>query len=62
MEYVARQVGEDGRYIGQQDTFACRDDGHAVLYAWRFAEARDVDIWCGDRFVIKLDCKRRGYL
>jgi len=54
VEYVARQVGEDGRYTGQQDTYDCRDDGHAVL------GVRDVAIWCGDRFVFKLECKSRS--
>jgi len=48
VEYVARQVGEDGRYTGQRDTFDCRDDGHAVVYARRFVGTRDVHIWCGE--------------
>lgn len=58
VEYVARQVGEDGRHTGQQDTFDCRDDGHAVVHARRFVGTRDVHIWCGERFVFKLERKR----
>jgi hypothetical protein len=29
--YVARQVGQDGRYTGQQTAFDRREDGHAVI-------------------------------
>ena len=60
VEYVARQVGEDGRHTGQADTFDCRDDGHAVAHARRFLGTRDVHIWCGERFVFKLECKVRS--
>jgi hypothetical protein len=60
VEYVARQVGEDGRYTDQRDAFDCRDDGHAVAIARRFAGVRDVHIWCGERFVFKLECQSRS--
>jgi hypothetical protein len=59
VEYVARQVGEDGRYTGL-DVFDCRDDGHAVVYARRFVRERDVHIWCSERFVFKLECESRS--
>lgn len=57
VEYVARQVGEDGRYTGQRGTFDCRETGHAVLVARRFVGARNVHIFCGDRFVLNWNAR-----
>ena len=59
VEYVARQVGEDGLYV-DRDAFDCRDDGHAVFYARRFVRELDVHVWCGDRFVFTLERKSRS--
>lgn len=52
-EYRAYNVGVDGRFIGFEPLI-CRDDGEAVANAKRLLDGHDIEIWSGDRFVIRL--------
>ena len=52
-EYREFVVGRDGQFIGFEQ-MTCRDDAEAVARAKRPAEDYDIEIWNGDRFVIRL--------
>jgi hypothetical protein len=52
-EYRAYIVGRDGHSVSSE-SFACRDDGEAVTKAKRLVVDRDVELWSGERFVIRL--------
>lgn len=51
-EYRAYAVGSDGEFIGVE--MICRDDGEAVASAKRLMGDCDVELWNGNRFVIRL--------
>jgi hypothetical protein len=57
-EYRAYQIGDDGHFFSF-DAFTCRDDGEAVQRARRLVGEHDVELWSGDRFVIKLPCPNK---
>jgi hypothetical protein len=41
------------------EELVCRDDGHAVHLAKRHLQDHDIEVWAGDRFVFRLEYKRR---
>jgi len=51
-------VAEDGRRI-EFETLVCRDDGEAVMRAKRLVQDNDIEVWADNRFVFRLECKRR---
>jgi hypothetical protein len=51
-------VTEDGRRI-EFETLVCRDDGEAVMRAKRFVQDQDIEVLADNRFVFRLECKRR---
>ena len=53
-EYRAYTVGDDGHFAASR-AFTCANDGDAIVWAKRLLDGRDVELWSGDRFVIKLD-------
>jgi hypothetical protein len=53
-EYRAYTVGDDGHFIGFE-AFVCADDSKAIAQAKRLIDGRDVELWNGPRFVIKLE-------
>jgi hypothetical protein len=53
-EYRAYTVGDDGHFIGFE-AFVCADDSEATEKAKRLLNGRDVELWNGPRFVIKLE-------
>jgi hypothetical protein len=55
-EYRAYTLGDDGHFIGYEP-LVCPDDAEAIEKAKRFVNGRDVELWSGPRFVIKLECK-----
>jgi hypothetical protein len=57
-KYRLCRVAEDGRRIAVEE-LACRDDGEAVMRAKRTVQRHDIEVWSGNRFVFKLECKRR---
>ena len=55
-EYRAYVVGDDGHFTDYKGMI-CRDDAEAIEKAKRLVNGRDVELWSGPRFVIKLECK-----
>ena len=56
-DYRAYIVGDDDHFLGFQE-MVCRDDGEAVANAKRLLDDHDIEVWNGDRFVIRLRHKR----
>ena len=53
VDYRAYFVGSDGyfvRFVG----LSCSDDAEAVAQARRLIEDQDIELWSGDRFIIRL--------
>jgi hypothetical protein len=55
-DYRAYVVGEDGHFVGYEP-LVCPNDAEAIEKAKRLVNGRDVELWSGARFVIKLECK-----
>jgi hypothetical protein len=53
-EYRAYTVGLDGHFLGFEP-LVCRDDGEAIATAQRLVDGHDVELWSGDRFIIRLE-------
>ena len=54
--YRAFTVGDDGHFTGFEP-FVCADDVEAIEKAKRLVGSCDVELWCGDRLVIRLEAK-----
>ncbi|MGA9090396.1 MAG: hypothetical protein WB420_14955 [Bradyrhizobium sp.] len=57
-EYIAYSVGRDG-YLIALKALHCADDAEAAKKAECLVEGRDIELWCGDRFVIRFDQNRK---
>ena len=55
-EYMAYSVGPDGYQIAFK-ALDCADDVEAAEKAKHLVEGHDIELWCGDRFVIRIDRK-----
>ena len=55
-DYRAYTVGQDGHFINFR-AFSCDDDPDAIERARLLVDGRAVELWCGPRFVIRLDGK-----
>jgi hypothetical protein len=56
IEYVARLIGQDRKCAEEITLPSCRDDGHAVFRARKFAgTAASVEVWCGERLVYAIE-------
>jgi len=55
-EYRAFIVGDDDHFVGFEP-MVCRDDAEAITKAQRLVDGQDVEIWSGDRFVLRLTKK-----
>jgi hypothetical protein len=53
-EYRAYVIGEDGQ-IASFRSFVCDSDANATVWAKQLVDGHDVELWSGDRFVIRLD-------
>lgn len=53
-EYRAYTIGEDG-HITSCRAFKCAEDGEAVVWAKQLLDGHDIELWSGDRFVIRLE-------
>jgi hypothetical protein len=53
VEYRAFTVGRDGHFVGSE-ALICADDLEAIEKAKRFVDGHDIELWSGDRFVIRL--------
>jgi hypothetical protein len=55
-EYRAYIVGDDDHFIGFEE-MVCRDDGEAVASAKRLVDGHDIEVWNGERLVVRLKAK-----
>ena len=53
-EYRAYTVGLDGHFISFEP-LVCRDDGEAVAKARHLVDGHDVEVWSGERFIVRLE-------
>jgi hypothetical protein len=56
VEYRAYTVGVDGHFIGFEPLI-CRDDTEAIKVAERLVDGHDIELWSGERLVIRLGHK-----
>jgi hypothetical protein len=55
-EYRVYFIGSDGhfvRFVG----LSCSDDAKAIEQARRLTDSQDVELWSGDRFIVRLEHK-----
>jgi hypothetical protein len=52
-EYRAYTVGVDGHFI-RFGPLVCRDDADAIEKAKRLMDGHDVELWSGERLVIRI--------
>ena len=57
-EYRAYTVGRDGHFMGVI-ALTCADDAEATDKAKRLVDGLDIELWSGERFVIRLEGKPR---
>jgi hypothetical protein len=57
-EYRAYAVGSDGHFI-EFVALVCVDDAEAIEKAKRLADDHDVELWSGERFVIRVSHGRK---
>lgn len=53
MDYRAYFIGSDGhfvRFVG----LSCSDDAEAIEQARRLIEDQDIELWSGERFIVRL--------
>ena len=52
-EYRAYIVGHDGHFASYR-AFRCADDTEAITWAKQLIDSHDVELWSGERFVVRL--------
>jgi len=53
-EYRAYMMGEDGHFVCSR-AFICDDDADATTWARQLIDGHDIELWSGERFVIRLE-------
>lgn len=56
-EYRAYRVGLDGHFFGFEP-LVCADDAEATEKATRLVDGYEIELWSGERFIIRLDRKQ----
>jgi hypothetical protein len=51
-DYRAYTVGLDGHFVGYQP-LVCADDSEATEKARRLVDGHDIELWSGDRFIMR---------
>ena len=57
-EYRAYKVGIDGHFVGYEP-LVCADDVEAIIKAKRLVDGHDVELWSGERMVVRLEHKTK---
>jgi hypothetical protein len=57
-EYRAFTVGSDGHFSGFEPLI-CANDAEAIAQAKRLVDSRDVELWSGDRLVVRLEAETK---
>jgi hypothetical protein len=52
-EYRAYFVGGDGHFV-RFEGLSCSDDAEAIEQARRLIGSEDIELWNGDRFIVRL--------
>jgi hypothetical protein len=55
-EYRAYFVGGDGHFV-RVVGLSCASDAEAVEQAQRLVASQDIELWSGDRFIVRLQSK-----
>lgn len=58
VEYRAYRVGADGHFTGYEPLI-CRDDTEAIEKAKRLLDSHDVELWSGERLVVRLTTRNK---
>ena len=53
VDYRVYFVGSDGHFVSFVG-LSCSDDAEAIEQAQRLIEDRDVELWSGERFIVRL--------
>ncbi len=53
VEYRAFTVGRDGHFVGSE-ALICADDSEAIEKAKGFVDGCDIELWSGERFIVRL--------
>ena len=53
-EYRAFTLGHDG-HVTASRAFRCADDSEAIVWAKQLLDGHDIELWSGERFVVKLE-------
>ena len=56
-EYRAYVVGDDGHIVSFR-AFICDTDAGATVWAKQMVDGHGVELWSGERFVLKLEAKK----
>jgi hypothetical protein len=56
IEYRAYFVGHDGHFVSFEG-LSCTDDAEAIEQAQRLTGTQDIELWSGERFIIRLQPK-----
>jgi hypothetical protein len=53
IEYRAYFVGSDGHFV-KFVGLSCSDDTEAIKQARRLIDSEDIELWSGERFIVRL--------
>jgi len=56
-EYRAYVVGDDGHFVSFR-AFICEGDAEATVWAKQMVDGHDVELWSGERFVVRVEPKK----
>jgi hypothetical protein len=56
-EYRAYVVGIDGHFVSFEG-FTSRSDDEAIARAKRLVDGHDIELWSGERFILRIDHKK----
>jgi hypothetical protein len=58
-KYRAFTIGDDGHFTSYR-AFTSVDDAEAIVWAKQLVDHHAVELWSGDRFIIRLDHHRKS--
>jgi hypothetical protein len=58
-EYRAYIVGDDEHFVSVR-AFVCDSDADATVWAKQLVDGHDVELWSGERFVLRLEAKQES--
>jgi hypothetical protein len=58
-QYRAFTIGDDGHFTSYR-AFTCVNDAEAIVWAKQLIDGYPVELWSGDRFIIRLDHQQKS--